>query len=249
MSGLIIVINQLIGAGNDGRVRIIAGFRVENRLLKQLRREDRFLYALVLVADADAEAVTIPQVLRLARVYLAARGDHRDRIRDGQQQTGLEEVGQEFMIQRNGQLMIIDHGDAVQIGKLPRQIFMRPKNMLRAVDLPADLLNLRGHHQENAESIIPSGDGRSIGIEEIVVQTQVIRLIPDLVLHHQNAFHDGFVDQVDALVLVPVDQVIAMNQGSYVDIGGIVAEHLGKEIALGDGRMADSQLVRIEILF
>ena len=58
-----------------------------------------------------------------------------------------------------------------------------------------------------------------------------------------SVFHRTISDD-HVLNAIPVDQVISVNQRADVDIRGIIAKHFGEEIAFGNRRMGDDQLIR-----
>ena len=71
-----------------------------------------------------------------------------------------------------------------------------------------------------------------------------INLVSDIVDIYGRFANNARIKHIGALVLVPVHQVVSVNQRTDVDIRRVVAEHFGEEIAVGDGRVADDQLVR-----
>ena len=242
-----------IGAGNDGRMGIIAGFRIQDRLLQQVHGEPVGRVVRVLVADVDAEAFVID---------LASGRDHLDRVRNGHQQAGLEEVRQEISVQGDDQLVIVAdfhtaQGEYVAFGAEVQglagydlfpggDIVVVTEQVLRAVDLAADrrIFDFGAHHQQEGEGIVPRGDLCAVRIVQVVRDEHVVGLVPDFV-HRDLVFGDhAGIHHVGALVLVPVHQVVAVDQGADVDVRGIVAEQFGKEVALGDRGMADDQFLR-----
>ena len=241
--GHVVVVQQLVRAARDRGMAVVAGLRVEDRLFQQLGRVEPFLHGQVLVADVDAVAVAVAQVGQAVGIDLAARRDDGDRIGHAQQKARLKEVGQELVIQRDRQLVFVYDAHALQIGHLARDVFVVAQYVLGAVDLAADLLDLGRHHQQQAEGVVPGRDGRAVAVVQIVVERQKVRSVAHFVFHHQHVLHDGFVDQVHALVLIPVDKVIAVQQRAHVDVRRVVAEHLGKKVALGDRGMPHAQLV------
>ena len=245
MSGHAVPVQQAVRSAHNLRMAVVSGFRIQDRLPQQIRRKDGLCHGLVRVADPDAESV-FPAVLNgLSRVNLASGSDLADRIRHAQQQARLEEVRQEFVIQRNRQLMIVQHANARQVRQFAPQVLPAAHDVLGAVNLSADLLDLAAHHQQDGEGVVPGRDRGSVAVAQILVQSQVIGLVSQVIFHDQHVFHHGFIDQINALVLVPVHQVVSVDQGSYVDIRRIVAEHLRKEVALGNRRMAYNQLIRV----
>ena len=242
---LVVVVRQHIGSAGYGGMAVVSGVRIQNGLLQQLRGIQGLLDLRILVSDIDAVSVSAAQIPRPAGIDLAAGRDHGDRIGHAQEQARLKEVRQEIVVQRNRQLMVVQHADARQIGQLPGDVLVVSQDVLRAVDLPADLLNLRAHHQQQGKRVVPRGDRRPVAVIQIVVQAEEVGFVPYVVLDHHRVFHHGFVDQIDALVLIPVHQVVSVNQRPHINVGRVVSEHLRKEIALRDGCMPDSQLIRI----
>ena len=114
--------------------------------------------------------------------------------------------------------------------------------MLGAVNLTADCFDFRAHHQQQGECIVPGCDGRSVGIIQVVAEDHLVGVVAHFVnLHRSDRFHNAGIEYVGTLVLVPVHQVVSVDQGADVDISSIVAEQLGKEVALGYCGMSDNQ--------
>ena len=51
------------------------------------------------------------------------------------------------------------------------------------------------------------------------------------------------VNDIGGLILIPVNQVIAVEEGTHINICSIVAEHLGEEVTPQLGGVADNQLL------
>ena len=86
---------------------------------------------------------------------------------------------------------------------------------------------------------------RTIRIIEVIRDGQEIGAVTLGIFHHAGFRNHGGVKDIHALVLIPVDQVIAVNQGTHVDIRCVVAKHLRKEIAAHFGGMTDNQFFGI----
>ena len=140
---------------------VVSRLRIHDRFLQELRCENRLLDACVLIADIDAFPVVI---------HLAARRNLCDGIRHAQQQACFEEERQEIGIQRNRELVVAENFQAGQGFAVPGDVRAVAENMLRAVDLSADLLDLRTHHQQHGERVVPGCDLGAVGIVQIVAQ-------------------------------------------------------------------------------
>ena len=153
------------------------------------------------------------------------------------------------MIQGDGELVVAQHADAAQGIGLFGDVFVVAQNVLRAVDLAADLLDLLDlgrHHQQDGERVVPRRDGRTVGILQVVPQAQEVGAVAILIFHDLYVFNDGGVDHIHALGLIPVHQVVAVDQRAHVDIRSVVADHFGKEVALHHGGVADQEFVGID---
>ena len=214
---------------------VVARIGIENSFRQKLRRIDGLLNGLILIAYTDAVTVAIPHVICVAGIYLTAGGNYVDRIRHAQQQTCFKEIGQEFMVKGDGKLMVINDTNSREIWKFTRDVLVIAQNMLSTVNLATDLFNFRAHHEQQGECIIPRSYRLAIDVIKIFIQCQEIGPVSDLIFSNHDTFHNGLINQVYTLVLIPVDQVVAVNQGAHIDISRIIAEHLCKEIALGDG--------------
>ena len=242
---------------------IVAGFRIQDGLPEQFGREHgvrkaqviaSFFSLVVRVADIDAAAVF--------HIDLAPGREDVDRVRNGHQKAGFKEVRQEFMVQGDPDLMIAVHfhaaqGEGVRVFTVAEDqlfvvedlragldVLVVAQKVLGAVDLAADRLDFGAHHQQDGERVIPRRDGRAVGIHQVVPQQELKDFVSILIQLNPILFHDAGVDHIGTLILVPVDQVVAVDQGADVDIGRVVAEQLGKEVALGDRGVSDDQFFR-----
>ena len=264
VAGLGIPGDHLVGAGDHGGMGIVSGLRIQDRLFQELscvHGIGEVLFkrdVLAVIADIDAASIVID---------LAAGSDHADRVRHGHQQAQFEEVRQEFMVQRDLDLPVGNdvhaaQGERVRVVSLAEiqllalhdllpgiDVVIVTQQVLRPVDLAADLFHFGAHHQQDGERVIPCRDGRAVGIIQVVRQHHGISLVAEIVPARVVIDHDAGVHHVHALVLVPVDQVIAVDQRTHVDIGGVVAEELSEEVALGDRGMPDDQFFREFDLF
>ena len=245
MRGFIIVIRQHIGTAGYGGMAVISCFRIQNGFPEQIGSIHRFPGARILVSDPDAVAVTVAHVIRVARIYLAAGRNFPDRIRHAQQQAGFKEERQELMIQRNGQLMVVNYPDARQVRQFACYVFLISQDVLCPVNFSADLFDLRAHHQQQGKGIIPCGNGGAVAVVQIVIQHKEIGFVAFLVLSCFHIFNDRLINDIYPLVLIPVDQVVSVDQRAYVDVSCIVAKHLSKEIPFCNGRMTDPKLIGI----
>ena len=215
---------------------IIARFRVKNRLSQKLRRENRLgRIGIVRVSDEATRAVIIDP---------ASRRNYRNRIGHTQQQPNLEEVGEKLPVEGYDEGEVIQDFDTFQVSNLPADISFIAENMLGAINLAADLLNFRCHHQQHGEGIIPRRNLGAVGIIQIFRELHIIAVISVGILRNLDARNHIGVDHIRALVLIPVHQVIPMEKRTYINIRCVVAKHLGEEIAFHLGGMAYNQLFR-----
>ena len=231
-----VVRSQHIRPRHDGGMAVVPRFRVQDGFLQQFRREDRFFDRLVLVADVHAVSVVI---------HLAPRRDHLDRIRNAQEQARFKEVRQEIVVQRDRQLVIRDHFHTAQRIRFLGDILVVPQYVLAAVYLPADLLDLRRHHQQQRKRVVPRRDRRSVRIEQVFRKRHIVRAVPYFILYRFHFRHYRRVKHIHALVLVPVHQVVSVDQRAHVDVRSVVTEHLGEEVPLHHRRMTYSQFIRV----
>ena len=158
-----------IRAGDHGRMAVVARFRVKNRPSQKLRREDRLPgIGIIRIGNETTRAVIIDP---------ASRRNHRNRVGHAQQQTDLKEIGKKVSIQRDHKGEVIRNFHTLQITSLAANISVITENMLGTVDFAADLLNLRRHHQQHGERIIPCRNLRTVGIIQIIRELHKIAVI------------------------------------------------------------------------
>ena len=230
-------------------VAVVSLFGIQYGLLQQFRRVDGLRLRRVFVADVDPVSVSVSRVQLRSGIYLASRCDFPDRIRYAQQQSRLEEVWQELVVQRDGQLVVVDHAHAAQPLLRSGNVVRRAFDVLRPVDFSADLLNLGRHHQQQGKRVVPGGNGAPVGIVQVIVQCQEIDFISFPAFHDHEILHHGLVDNIYPLALVPVHQVVSVNQRAYVNVRRIVSEHFREEVTLHHGGMAYLQFFRIRDRF
>ena len=121
-------------------------------------------------------------------------------------------------IQGDDEGEVIRNLHTLQVADLAADISVIAQDMLGTVDLAADLLNLRRHHEKQGEGIVPGGDLGTVGIEEIIRDLHIIAVVAVSVLSNLDARDHIGVDDIGALVLVPVHQVVAVEQGADINV-------------------------------
>ena len=135
-----------------------------------------------------------------------------------EQQADLKEVREEIRTQGDDEGEVIRNLHTLQVADLAADISVITQDVLGTVDLAADLLNLRRHHEKQGEGIVPGGDLGAVGIEEIIRDLHIIAVVAVSVLGNLDARDHIGVDDIGALVLVPVHQVVAVEQGADINV-------------------------------
>ena len=201
---------------------------------EQLGCEQRLLDLLVLIDDADAVPVVDGH---------APRRDHADRVRRAVQQRLLVEERQVRVVERDGEGVVPEDAKAPKLGCLPAHVIVIAHDILGCPRVASQLLHLRRDAKQHGERVVGRLDRRPVTVGQVVVDRERIGAVARLVLRHDRAAHHGRVDLEQALHRVPADQVIAMDQGTHVDVARNVPPHLREEFPVERGCAPHRQLV------
>ena len=167
-----------------------------------------------------------------------------NRQRIAVQQAHFVEEGQEFPSDPDLQVVFSCHPHPRQHRGLPRGVGLPSVDVFRLQARSAQLVNQRAGAQQPAEGVILRGDGRSVGIHHVVVQRQVVDVVPGFVLrHHASVRHHGRIQPESAVRRVPFHQVVPHNQLAYVHVAAAVSPVVQGERAVHRHDRSYHQLV------
>ena len=224
-----------VRAAHDGRVGQVSVLFIQQRALQQLRRKERFGFGVFPVPDIGSLSV-VP--------HFALGRDHMDRIGVAVQQARFIEVRQIFRPDPDLQLILSDHPQPCQAGRLSFRVFLPSGDIIRMQALPADFVDQRRGAQQPAEGIVPGGDRRAVGIVHVLIQRDAVDMVPFLVPQdHASLGHHGGIQPESALLGVPFHQVVAVNQLPHIHVAAGVSPVIHGEGTVHGHHRADDQLI------
>ena len=229
---LFVIGNEAVGAGGQLGVIEVSGLLIEYALAKDVHELRRFglcrigslIFLFLSGGVAQIRAFAVVRDLKSGRDDRYRIGRHADEQR-------LVEIRQIFAGDRQREAMLVQQPYAREHVRFAGGIGLIADKLAHAAGNAAEFVDLGGRLQKHGKHEVRRRDGRSIVVDKVRVDFKRIGLVAaGEVLREASFVDDRRVDFIGA-VATDGNGGVSVEQGAHVDVGGVVAPHVGKEEA------------------